>query len=61
MIKLTAMEFINVGMREIAWVIDNDYTLTEEEKHEKLAEAMDKVGAKEHNGFYYIPTGVWDD
>ena len=61
MIKLTAMEFINVGMREIAWTIDNDYTLTEEEKRNKLTEAMDKAGVKEHNGFYYIPTGVWDD
>jgi len=59
--KLTATEFIDVGMREIAWTIKNDYTMTEEEKEKALAKAMDKAGVKCADGHYYIPTGVWDD
>ena len=58
---LTATEFIDVGMREIAWVIENDYTMTEEEKGRALENAMDKAGVKHLDGHYYIPTGVWDD
>ena len=58
--ELTATEFIDVGMREIAWTINNDYTMTEEEKVMALAGAMNKAGVKCVDGHYYIPTGVWD-
>jgi len=59
--QINQIDYIDYGMRAIAETIKNDYTLSEEEKETALAEAMDKVGVKEYNGHYYIPTGVWDD
>ena len=58
--QISPIDYIDYGMRGIAEVIKNDYTLSEEEKETALAEAMDRVGVYEYDGHYYIPTGVWD-
>ena len=41
-------------------VINSDPFLTQQEKEDMIKTMKDKVGFEEHNGFYYIPTGVWD-
>jgi len=60
-LKMNPLEFIDLGMKTIVSVIENDFTVSEEEKQTAIIAAMDKAGVKEHDGFYYIPTGVWDD
>ena len=41
-------------------LINNDPYLSKKEKLDALADLKEKTGFEEHNGFYYIPTGVWD-
>ena len=60
-LKMNPLEFIDLGMKTIVSVIENDFTVSEEEKQTAITVAMDKAGVKEHDGIYYIPTDVWDD
>jgi len=60
-LKMDPLEFIDIAMKTIVSVIENDFTLSEEEKQTAITDAMDRAGVKEHDGIYYIPTGVWDD
>ena len=56
-----AMAYLDLWAREAVYLIKNDPYLSDEEKQAKIDDMKERAGLKEHEGHYYIPTGVLDE